>query len=187
MLNVRHNLRGFTLTELMVAMVIAGFLTAAGVPSFMTWIQNRQLSAAAGSLSAGLQLARAEAVRRNTAVQFTLTGTNNVPSDWTVGCVTPVGDLDLDGKPDCPATIEKGTGTEGTPNAVVNADVANVAFNGLGRLPPGNNMTINVTNTKGGACAPAGPMRCLNITVASGGEIRMCDPTRLRINDPRGC
>ena len=184
MLTVRHNQRGFSLIELAAAMAVVAVLMALGTPSFRTWIQNTQLRTASESISAGLQLARAEAVRLNTNVQFTLTGATL--QDWTVGCVTPVGDLNGDGIADCPATIQSRSGTEGTPNAQVAANVTNVIFSGLGRANTA--MTLNLTNSTGGTCmAAGGPMRCLNILVTTGGQVRMCNPNINRNTNPQGC
>jgi len=63
-----------------------------------------------------------------------------------------------------------------------------VVFNGLGRVTPvpAGNIDIDISNPSGGACAAAGPMRCLRIRVSTGGQIRMCDPI-LASTDPQGC
>lgn len=189
MLNMRHVMRGFTLIELMVGLIVIAILVSAGAPNLMIWIQNTQLRTAAETLSAGAQLAKAEAVRRNTNVFFRLndgTATANVNSSWTVGCVTPVADLDGDGLADCPASIQTRSGTEGTSKAVVNADVATVSFNGLGRAA--NPMTVSITNPTGGTCQNVGgPMRCLDIRVSQGGQILMCNPAFQRNTNPQGC
>ncbi len=186
MLTVRHNLRGFTLVELVVGIAILGILFALAAPNFRTWIQNRQLSTAAESISTGLQLARAEAVRRNTNVSFTLAGPTS--GDWTVGCVTPVGDLDVDGVDDCPANIQAHQTSKEAPHAEIAASEASVIFSGLGRATiVAAPLTIALTNTTGGTCkAAGGPMRCLNVVVAAGGQVRMCNPYFPHSN-PQGC
>jgi len=49
------------------------------------------------------------------------------------------------------------------------------------------NVNINITNPIGGTCAvAAGPMRCLQIVVSPGGQVRMCDPM-FTFPDPQGC
>lgn len=180
-----HNQSGFSLIELIVGVMIIGILATAGIPSFLSWIQNSQLRTAAETISNGLQLTRAEAVRRNTSVQFSLSGTTDVDSSWTVGCVIPVADLNGDGIDDCPASIQSRSGAEGSRNARVNSNTATVVFSALGRA--GSNTTINVTNPTGGLCmATGGPMRCLNIVVTSGGSVRMCNPA-LPSTNPQGC
>jgi type IV fimbrial biogenesis protein FimT len=208
--------RGVTLIELSIGVAIMAILLALGIPSFGAWIQNAQIRTAAESVQNGLQLARAEAVRRNTAVQFALTG-----ADWTVGCNTPAAD--------CPASIQTRSGAEGSASAVITPSevlpsgaaagtstfTGAVIFNGLGRvdtnsttnpasIAAGDNASFLVTNSTGKcvACAAgstwddcpttAGPRRCLRVVVSTGGQIRMCDPalagpTATTDPSPLGC
>ncbi len=81
MLNIRHNLRGMTLVEIMVALVIVVILFAAAAPSFSDWIQNTKIRTAAESVLNGLAIAKTEAVHRNTITQFVSCGTD---SSWDV-------------------------------------------------------------------------------------------------------
>lgn len=191
-----HVERGVTLVELVIGIAIVGVLLVLGLPSFGAWIQNTQIRTAAEAIQNGLQLARSEAVRRNTSVQFVLTSVvgGGVGSDWRVTCVTPIDDLDGDGVADCPGTgmvpteIQMRPAAEGSRNAVVTAAQPTIVFNGTGRVTPVPAAAINIgiTNPTGGACATAGPMRCLNVVVSTGGQVRMCDPA-LASTDPRGC
>lgn len=159
-------------------MLIFSILLALAAPSFRNWMQSGQIRTAAEAIQNGLQLARAEAVRYNNQVQFTL-GTG---SNWTVGCVTPTAT--------CPAAIQSRSGAEGSRNVTVAAGQATIAFNGLGRVVPvpAGDININITNPVGGTCAPAGSMRCLRIVTTVGGQIRMCDPAlTLSVTYPQGC
>ena len=193
--------RGVTLIEMLIAVGILSVLLAAGTPSFNTWLQTSRIRTAAETIQTGLQLARTEAVRRNTPVQFVLGN----GSSWTVGCVNVVADADGDGIDECPETIQARSESEGPPNAVVatsevsganNAAVNPAAFtdtlifNGLGRigagLGGGNLAVFAMSNPTGGQCAPDGPMRCLRVEVSNAGQMRMCDPA-LAAADPRGC
>ena len=196
--------RGSTLIELTIGVAIVAILLSLGIPGFSAWIQNTQIRTAAESVQNGLQLARAEAVRRNTDVQLAQTGAN-----WTVGCATATAD--------CPATIQTRSGAEGSANAVVTSSevvssgvtagtavfTGTVIFNGLGRvnstsLGAGNNASFHVANIQDNCVAcvagstwsdcPAthGQMRCLRVVVSTGGQIRMCDPA-LAASTPQGC
>lgn len=168
---------GVTLIELLLTVAIMGVLAAIAAPSFNSWIQNSQIRNAANSIQDGLQHARTEAVRRNTATQFVF----GDGSSWTMGCVNS--------NESCPATIESRASTEGSGNVVVAPDEDTITYNGLGRVVPvpGSDINIDVSNPNGGACiASAGSMRCLRVVVSAGGQIRMCDPS-LPSNNPRGC
>lgn len=199
----------------MIGLAILALLLSAGVPGFATFMQNSRIRNAAESIQNGLNMARAEAVRRNTNVQFVL----GTASSWTVECVTAVADTanDADALPDCPgsspaattpSSIQARSAAEGSTNVAITttqilagtgaAAIAPVfsgslSFNGFGRattLPSGNNATFDITNPAGGDCASAGgSMRCLRVVVTPGGQIRMCDPklTVTRPSDPQAC
>lgn len=190
---------GVSLIELMIGLVILAILLSAGLPAFSLWIQNTQNRTAAESIQDGLQLARTEAVRRNTNVRFTLTDASGLIA-WTVGCVTATAN--------CPATIQSRSGSEGTSNARAGIDTtaipspapttqfntaiasgtglpAGVTFTGLGRIPNANIGTditrIDITN------ASAAGARRLVVTIGAGGTIRMCDPALALSANPQGC
>ena len=87
---MRHG-RGFTIIELMLAIVVLGFLAALAVPSFNTMIVRNIVAAASNDLVVALLTARSEAVKRECLVSVS----NVVPSpaisngndddDWKLG------------------------------------------------------------------------------------------------------
>jgi type IV fimbrial biogenesis protein FimT len=98
MLTSRHSETGFTLIELLVGITIVGILFMLGVPSFKSWIQNAQIHTATDAIQNGLELARVEAVRRNTLVRFQLTSTTDntcalttASGNWVVSRDDPTG------------------------------------------------------------------------------------------------
>jgi len=186
------------LIELMIGLAVAAILLGLAVPNFSIFIQNTRIRNAAESIQNGLMLARSEAVRRNANVRFVL-GTG---SSWTVGCETA--------NADCPASIQARSAAEGSTDSIVaTSEVASdgtvntsptftdtVSFNGLGRvvpstLPVGSHAFFDVMNSSGAAsCAVSGgDMRCLQVVVTSGGQVRMCDPKLHLSNpsDPQAC
>lgn len=58
----------FTLVELMITIAVAAILLTVAIPSFRGTIQNNRITAQANDLVGALNLARAEAVARGTAV-----------------------------------------------------------------------------------------------------------------------
>jgi type IV fimbrial biogenesis protein FimT len=169
---------GLTMIELMVGLVIVAILLATGVPSFRDWMQNSKIRTASESILNGLQLARAEAVKRNTQVQFVLLG----GSSWNVGCVTVTAT--------CLAMIQSRSANEGSTASIIvtpePVGANTVVFNNFGAVvatattPTQFNLDVPVS------IMPAADSRDLRITIGVGGNSRMCDPN-LASSDPRAC
>lgn len=196
MLNLLYKQCGASLVELIIGLVIVGILLAMGVPAFGSWIQNTKIRTTAEAIQNGLQLARAEAVHRNDLIRFQLmdsvTNTcafSTTSSNWLVSMDDPSGACaSTPSDTVAPRIIQLRSAAEGSTNVVVAAGQSAVVFNGLGQVTPvpAGTISINLTNLTGGACAPAGPMRCMRVEVSTGGQIRMCDPA-LASTDPQGC
>jgi len=205
MLRSRAHL-GFTVVELMVGIAVLAFLLTIAGPSFATWLQNSQIRNMSEAIKDGLELARAEAVRRNAQVRFelvnSLTATcalSTSASNWIVSMDGAVGACDSTNMADAaapaaPRVIQSRGSSDGSGNAVIAASSGaafdgHITFNGLGRMTyPTADVAINVTNPTGGACmASSGPMRCLRVTVGAGGQIRMCDPRTSFNGTSEGC
>ncbi len=169
--------RGFTLIEVMIALVVLGVLIALGAPSFSDWTRNQQIRAASEAILNGLQVARGEAVRRNLLVQIQLT---SLPSSaWTVS-ETVSG-----------TAIQSRVHEEGTLNTSVTAtpaDSTKATFAPLGNVVAnidGSSTLTTVDVTNASATASSRPLRVL---ITGGGSIRMCDPDpALATTDPRRC
>jgi type IV fimbrial biogenesis protein FimT len=90
---MKHLLRGFTMIELLVTMVVAAILVGLAVPAFTSFVQNDRDAGQINSLVASLNYARSEAVKRaspnGVIVCPSADGVNCVAAatDWTTGWI----------------------------------------------------------------------------------------------------
>lgn len=176
--------RGVTLLEAMVVISIVAIVVAVGGPSLQSWIASGRLHVKAESVLNGLQLARSEALKRNTAIFFTLAA----DSSWTVGCSTTVADLNNDGVDDCPASIQAKPaeeGGEGTTLTLTPPTSTTATYTGLSILASTNkdgSVPFSAVNF-----ATAGTTKTYRVTLSSGGQSKLCDPAVTTVGDPRKC
>lgn len=190
--------RGVSLIELMVAIVIIGLLTSLAIPSYQGWIQNQQIRTAAESILNGIQMARSEAVKNNGRARFVLCG---LPaSSWEIRAASSTAAANATASPVCGTTVPAGeirvqerSGQEGSRLAQVAVNggaigvttITTITFNSFGRV-----VTLNADGTTPisliNVSTPIG--RALQVTVGTGGNTRMCDPSPLlSATDPRHC
>lgn len=172
----RRKIGGVTLIEMMIGIVILSLLLSFALPGFGVWIQNSQIRTSAESIQNGLNLARAEAVRRNVLVSFVFT--NTAPAAADVNTIVAAVDginwmvrlFEVNGVYAAGDFIQSRAGADGTPNVAVATTLATITFNSLGRVTPtpAADIVIDVTNASG--------TRPLDVVVTPGGQIRMCDP-----------
>ncbi|MEP6790575.1 MAG: GspH/FimT family pseudopilin [Ramlibacter sp.] len=62
---LRRSLRGFTLVEMLVSLVITSILMSAAIPSMTAAVDSIRLSSASSMFISALHLARSEAIKRN--------------------------------------------------------------------------------------------------------------------------
>ena len=74
---------GFTLTELMITLAIAGTLVGIAIPSFTSMVTGNRLTTYANELITALNLARSEAIKRGEQVTITRKGGNR--QEWESG------------------------------------------------------------------------------------------------------
>jgi type IV fimbrial biogenesis protein FimT len=189
---------GFSLIELMIGIALLALLLMLGLPALGTYLQNAKLRSAAESFYSGVQMARAEAVRRNAQVEIVLT--NDDPNvinrntatlsatgkNWIIRALDPTTGLYayIEGK-----SMLEGSGQASAPSVQIDGGgIASVAFRGLGATTLASAATFAFTNPAGGDCAALnGPMRCLSVVVSVGGQARMCDPAVSAAGDTRKC
>jgi type IV fimbrial biogenesis protein FimT len=165
---------GFTLIELMITIAVLGVLIGLGVPSFRLWMQNTQVRNAADAILNGVQLARAEAVRRNMNVEFALGN----GAEWTVEQASPR------------TAIQSRAAEEGQTNKAqidaLPAGATIVTYSPLGGVTP--NLDASMTLRRIDIQAPGAPagVRRLSVVISVNGSPRMCDRD-LPATDTRSC
>lgn len=194
---------GFSLVELVVGLAVLAMLVTFGIPQFATFAANARLRAAAEGINNGLNLARAEAVKRNARVELVLTDeepiealVNALPAstsgmNWVVREWVPSTNSYnfVEGK----AGAEGSGRTAGTGVVIASSSTdatydGRIIFTGFGAMAIGQPVSFQVTYPTAGACAAAsGPLRCLNVNVSPGGQIRICDPKVTDTKDTRAC
>lgn len=166
---------GFTLIELMIALMVLVVLVGMGFPSFLQMLRNAEIRAAAESVANGLQRARAEAVSRNVKVQFIL----GAGTSWRVDLV-----------PAAEPPIDSRESSEGSANTSISSSLAadstaatTITFNQLGQIVPNADASKSLAQVN--FVAPGGSQG-LRVTIGAGGNARVCDPS-YSAPHPRAC
>lgn len=207
----KQAVRGFTLIEVAVVLIILGLMLVAVMPSMGAWMRNTQVRNTASSMLDGLTKARNEAIRRNTPIRFSLVSLTDsaVMNDtcavsrtgvsWVISVRDPAGHCSytpsVDTSTDAadgnnPLIVEANAGGVGGRNVVVAARLddgtaagGTVTFNGFGRVADATPVRfIDVNNATTG-----GDYRRLRIEITAGGAARLCDMGVSDTTDPRHC
>jgi type IV fimbrial biogenesis protein FimT len=165
---------GFTLLEALVALTILAFVTGLGVPAYGTYLRSYRLHREAQLLGWALQLARSEAIKRNSRVNVCksvdhahCTKAGGFEAGWVVHA-----DPDVTGQPsadDPPLRIE-GRAPEGITirgNKPV-ADLVSYTAFGHPRLLNGGLQMGTFT-----LCSPGS--QAVQVVLANSGRIRIVD------------
>ncbi|HUN92264.1 MAG TPA: GspH/FimT family pseudopilin [Burkholderiaceae bacterium] len=166
-----RRVRGLTLVELLVTMVIAAILLAYGVPSLQSFVASNQLATSANELVASLNLARSEAVRTSAPVGVCVEGGNS----WIVA---PLTGGSLTATCDKTQTIRAGapSGPQLTVDALIVpvAGSGAIAFDALGRLVTSGGATLaEIMVCRGGSPVAGGVSSSRAVLVAQSGRIRV--------------
>lgn len=142
---------GFTLTEFLITLAIAGLFITLAVPGYYSLIQNNKVVTMVNKLSAGLHFARIEAIRRGVRVSLcaaadsTLTSCGN---QWAQGWIVF---LDADNNNAVDATTNLIKVNEALPSGTnVTASSNMISYDGTGFVSTGAfTMTINASGCTG--------------------------------------
>lgn len=177
---------GFTLVELMTAIVIFSLLTMLAIPMYQSFIANTQIRTATESLLHGLRRAQTEAIKQNGRVDFVL----DEQTGWQVR------------RSEDDTLLDQVEFRDGSPKVLVTATgrARRVTFDSLGRIvcqPAGEeaNPLVAIDVTSSMVQKP----RSLRVLIGNGAAkcdagrqhgtsalLRACD-VKLPADDPAGC
>lgn len=163
----------FTLTELMVTLVILGITLSIGLPSFQISSSNSRLSSSANTIAGALQLARSEAIKRvtNTGIAPIDSQRANAAS-WKVATGLVVfADKDQDGNRNSD-TSEDIQYYNFSNNIIVDNSNFNTMYRPDGRI---NSIGVNISLTDNSAYdAKATTKNCRVLLVSNTGRTSCC-------------
>jgi type IV fimbrial biogenesis protein FimT len=143
---------GLTLIELMVGLAIAAILLVAAAPAFTDYIVNSRLRESGNLLYSQTLLAQSEAIKRNTVIRLSTSGSVVQVIDRT--------------DPDAPVVLFERRLSDG-----VTMSTATVDFVGEGRPQGFAAAAINLA-TGAGTCSS--DTRCPGLRIDGGGGVRLC-------------
>jgi type IV fimbrial biogenesis protein FimT len=151
---MKHGIRGFTLIEMMTALMVLGILFAMALPSFRDLTRSNRVSAGANDLVTALAIARSEALHQsiNVSVCASTNGTSCVAvaagtTDWTTGWIafTDTGTAGtVDGTD---AILQKWTALTG--DTRLNGSASYIGYTTTGMLTTARNFDVFYTGCTG--------------------------------------
>jgi type IV fimbrial biogenesis protein FimT len=164
---LRRTQRGLSLIESLVAMAIVAVATGATLPGFQQAVEQRRLEGAAAQLHTDLQLARSEAVARNSTLRLSFTsgsqGSCYVVHTGAAGSCP----CDASGAPVCTGGAEAVRSAYFEPGSVqLNSNVGSMVLDGTkGTVTPTGTMRLSYSDG-----------RELRLIVNIMGRLRKCSP-----------
>lgn len=136
---VSNGQHGFTLIEVLFAVVLLAVLASLAAPSFRNFVAAQRIRSASYDLSSALMLARAEAIKRNGSVVVSPQG-----GDWRNGWTVAAGTVAV-------------AAHEAFDGLAVDGPATNVTYLASGRAAAATRFAIT------SALAPSVPARCVRV------------------------
>lgn len=152
---------GFSLVELLIAIMIVGILAAIAVPSYREFVAGQRIKTASFDLMAALTLARSEAVKRNASAASSVSVTPTTAGAWAGGWEVKFNDGTADGFP-----VSRQSALPGVTITVTCTGVCpdEVAYWGNGRLTETD--PTKAPSFEIGSGAAPGVVRCISIDLS---------------------
>lgn len=184
---------GFTMVELMVVLGIFAVLAGVAMPQLGEMLASRKVGSVAHSLAASYRNAQAEAIRRNRTVEVLFTSAVPVAANAISAAPTAAtGARNWLARTTNPATTDDFVGGMALDGDLAKVDLGNTTLRSVAFTPSGRPLDLS-SGTAAALAAPlvvrvstAGTARRLCVTVATGGAVRVCDPSRPAGN-PAAC
>ena len=165
--------RGVTLIELLVAMALGLILILLAIPSYNAWTADAEVSSAASSIADGLRQASAEAIKRNTAVEFQI-----APGVGWVARIAATGTVITQDR------LKEGSQRAGLLPTPAGTNM--VTYNPIGAIDPNADASLTMTRIDVNVTGNARPLAVLVGVTRNG--VRVCDPSMPAYPaDPKGC
>ncbi len=165
----RRAAAGFSLIELMVTVAVLAVGLSLAAPTLSKQIANYRVRSAAEGVINGLNHARAEAVRRNTNVSFTLQSDGG--AGWTVAQVSTSATLQAKASGETPGVTATST-TSSRAVTFTSTGLVDTTGTRLSQVDLASNVAGSETR---------------RVDIFGGGLIRVCDPAITADGDPRRC
>lgn len=165
------NIRGVTLIELMIVIVIAAVLMAIAVPAFQGTIDRNRLKAAAENLYSDLQFAKAEAIKRNRSVRLVFTSSGG-GATWCYG---------LKENATCDCTVTNAAATDYCAIDNIKKIVSSTDFPGVSITGTPAGSSLSFTPLRGSVIDGTTTLQSaqgkqIKVKVYSVGRVRICSP-----------
>jgi len=162
------------LIELMISVSIMTFLISLSAPTYSAWMANMRVRNIAESINFGILQARAESIRRNQLIVFSI----GADTSWEI--------IDSStGK-----TLNKKSATEsssGVSLEILPVGANEVTFGGHGGVSVNTDATETISDITVKSAVIFDGVRNLQVKVGSGGGSFVCDPSVVDVTDFRYC
>ena len=150
-LKITNRCDGFTLIELMIAIVVLSILVGIGVPSYRTMVNNSRVTSQVNDFVTSLSIARSEAIKSGSSVSVTA-----ADGDWTNGWTINASDGTL---------LRTESAIKNYSTLVAEDGTTSITYDSRGFNSSGSAVTLNLCNTNANSDR--------QVSITPGGRVNM--------------